>query len=259
MIIRLPIRVPIVQIRLPPIIGAELHHGLTENGVMWHIVAAGLPLDFAPPAETETAPQFVQRALDAGAFVAIPHPQWHTLTVADALSLGDGVHAIEVYNATCEENDTANGDYYLDLLLAKGKWYNAIATDDAHFQHDYDDGLRGWVNVKAASNEPKAILDALKKGWFYASQGPEIHDIELVPGDKIVVTSSPVSSVFLRNTFPVDYFQGRAPAIGPSNSRVVGMGMLRTELSLENVAGGWARIMVVDRNGRRAWSNPFHI
>ena len=67
-------------------------------------------------------------------FVSIAHPQWYTLTVADALSLGDRVHAIEVYNTTCDETDTGAGSYMLDLLLARGKWYNAIATDDAHFR-----------------------------------------------------------------------------------------------------------------------------
>ena len=237
------------------LIGAELHHGLTTNGVMWHIVVNGLPLDFEPPAEHETAPQLVQRALAAGAFVAIPHPQWHTLTVEDALDLGDGVHAIEVYNATCGDTDTAYGDYFLDLMLARGKWYNAIATDDAHFGNQYPDSMRGWTMVKAEANEPEALLEGLKKGWFYASQGPEIHDIEIVPNEKIIVTSSPVNTVFLRNTFPVDYFG--APAIGPSSARAYGNGMLRSELSLENVAGSWARIVVVDHLGRRAWSNPF--
>ena len=31
------------------ILGAELHAGALENGERWHILAAGLPLDFAPP------------------------------------------------------------------------------------------------------------------------------------------------------------------------------------------------------------------
>jgi histidinol phosphatase-like PHP family hydrolase len=31
------------------LLGAELHAPRTESGVDWHLVAVGLPLDFAPP------------------------------------------------------------------------------------------------------------------------------------------------------------------------------------------------------------------
>ena len=34
-------------------IGAELHAPVTEAGDRWHIVAAGLPLEFAPPSATD--------------------------------------------------------------------------------------------------------------------------------------------------------------------------------------------------------------
>ncbi|MCS7071619.1 MAG: hypothetical protein NZM00_08945, partial [Anaerolinea sp.] len=37
------------------LIGAELHAGqIGSNGEIWHILANGLPLDFAPPDPTET-------------------------------------------------------------------------------------------------------------------------------------------------------------------------------------------------------------
>src|SRR5690242_1193363 len=39
------------------ILGAELHTDKTELGEMWHILAVGLPLDFAPTPKDETAAQ----------------------------------------------------------------------------------------------------------------------------------------------------------------------------------------------------------
>ena len=36
------------------LLGAELHAGETELGELWHILAVGLPLDFARPAPDET-------------------------------------------------------------------------------------------------------------------------------------------------------------------------------------------------------------
>ena len=37
------------------LIGAELHAPTTKVGELWHIVAAGLPLDFAAPISSESA------------------------------------------------------------------------------------------------------------------------------------------------------------------------------------------------------------
>ena len=70
------------------ILGAELHSGAMANGELWHILAVGLPADFAPSnspdfvpcPDQETAAELAARAVAAGAFVAIAHPQWSGLT-----------------------------------------------------------------------------------------------------------------------------------------------------------------------------------
>ncbi|MGL4404586.1 MAG: PHP domain-containing protein, partial [Notoacmeibacter sp.] len=77
------------------ILGAEVHSGAMENGELWHLLAVGLPVDFPPPnapgflplPDQETGPEIAARAVEAGAFVAIAHPQWSGLTVADARSI----------------------------------------------------------------------------------------------------------------------------------------------------------------------------
>ncbi|MEM9755560.1 MAG: PHP domain-containing protein, partial [Pseudomonadota bacterium] len=82
------------------ILGAEVHAPETARGMEWHILAVGLPADFARTGEAETGPELARRCLNAGAFVTIAHPHWYNLTVEDARTLGD-VHAVEVYNHTC--------------------------------------------------------------------------------------------------------------------------------------------------------------
>src|SRR5689334_277988 len=44
------------------LLGAELHAPAIEVGDPWHIVAVGLPLDFAPTTPGETGPQLAARA-----------------------------------------------------------------------------------------------------------------------------------------------------------------------------------------------------
>ena len=135
------------------IFGAELHAGKTSTDELWHILAVGLPLDFPPNLPDETGPQIAARALEAGAFVAAAHPAWYNLTEEDVISLGD-VHAIETINGiSADHNDRIDSWYMLDVMLARGYRYTACATDDAHFQAEHNDRVRGWVWVKSEERD----------------------------------------------------------------------------------------------------------
>jgi hypothetical protein len=185
--------------RFTTIFGAELHpaQDRMELGAPWHILAVGLPLDFAPSPPTETGPEFAQRALAAGAFVVAAHPQWHTMTDRDMEALGP-IHAVEVFNAGCgEDNDSAEGSYMLDVMLARGRRLFACATDDAHFFPNNRDRKSGWVMVKSESLDPDALLAALKTGDYYSSTGPAIHDLSIVPGERLSIRCPPANRIFL--------------------------------------------------------------
>ncbi len=231
------------------LIGVELHAPETSAGELWHIVAAGLPLDFKPPHKAETGPQLARRAREAGAFIAIAHPSWSRYTIEDGRAL-DTAHAVEIYNHGCAiENDLGEGWYLHDQLLNEGKRLTAIATDDAHFKTP--DYFGGWVNVKAQSLDPEALLGALKAGHFYSSQGPQINAIELV-GKEISIATSPVDCI----------------TVVCGNSRTcVRYGKAITEASFDlkrleqgwllNKPSPWFRVTAIDHAGKRAWSNAY--
>ena len=61
------------------LLGAELRSWSTENGELWHLLAAGLPLDFAPTPPEQDGPALAARAVAAGAYLAIAHPAWYAL------------------------------------------------------------------------------------------------------------------------------------------------------------------------------------
>ncbi|MEM9348635.1 MAG: CehA/McbA family metallohydrolase [Pseudomonadota bacterium] len=232
------------------LLGAELHSGAMENGEIWHILAVGLPEDFAPneaPAWTplegqETGPQIAQRARDAGAFVAIAHPEWGGLSLADVRSL-EAAHAVEVYNHTCAlETDRGQGFWHLDRLLDDGRRMMICATDDAHFK--FADAFGGWTMVKAEENNPTALLDALKAGHMYASTGPQIHDA-VWQRDRACVKCSPAVTITVH---------GQASAIHTLH----GEGLTDVEVPLAALSESpWLRLTVIDRYGKRAWTNPF--
>jgi hypothetical protein len=226
------------------LLGAELHTGLTEFGQLWHILAVGLPADFAPNLPGEDGPGIAKRALEAGAFVAAAHPAWYGLTEADIRSLGD-VHAVEIYNGTAiDHNDKADSWYLLDLLLRRGLRYSACATDDAHFDPDRQDRFRGWVHVKCESLDPARILAALKAGSYYSSTGPQILDMAIDDEDSLAVRCSPADRVWV--TGP-----------GSVSIAVHGSDITRADFDLRMLGDAACfRVTVRDARGGRAWSNP---
>jgi hypothetical protein len=232
------------------ILGAELHSGAMANGELWHILAVGLPESFAPshspdfhpvPGQ-ETGAEIAARAVASGAFVAIAHPQWSGLTLADARSIA-AAHAVEIYNHGCATGcDRPDGFGIADLLLTEGRRLSLVATDDAHFSEP--DHFGGWVMVKSEANEPEALLAALKRGEFYSSQGPELRDVRIT-ADAVEVNCSAVASVIVQGA-------------GTAAKAVHGHSMTQARLPMERFRGSpWVRVTVIDAAGRRAWSNPW--
>ncbi len=223
------------------IIGAELHAPETSAGEIWHIKAIGLPFDFPMLQPGETGPEVARRAWEAGAFIGIVHPSWYCLTHSDAHAL-PFAHAVEIYNhGSAVENDRGNDWPFLDILLNDGWKLSGYAVDDAHcLTHDW---RGGWVMVQAEENEPDLLLDSIKNGRYYSSQGPEIHDIT-VTDNTVRVRSSPAEWMTIL---------GR----GSRSEAISGNGIQNAEFDLYPFENDWFRITVADADGKRAWSNPY--
>lgn len=230
------------------LIGAELHAPETAVGELWHIVAAGLPLDFPRNLEGETGAKVAARAREAGAFIGIAHPAWSQLTMEDGRAIASA-HAVEIYNHGCAvENDRGDGWYLLDQMLTEGSRLSAFATDDAHFKTP--DHFGGWVHVKAESLDPEALLQSLKAGLYYSSMGPQFHGIE-IEGKEIAIATSPVDTITV--------------ICGNSRSAVrSGKAITDASFDLKRLEQGWLmrrkspwfRVVAIDHAGKRAWSNP---
>jgi len=224
------------------LLGAEMHAGQTGLGEKWHVLANGLPPDFDPPREGETAPEIAARSRAAGAFVSIVHPAWYSLSVDDARSI-ESAHAIEVYNHTSAvKTDRGDGTVLFDQMLALGHRLNALACDDAHFE--LDDAFGAWVMVRATERSPEALLASLKAGRYYSSTGVELRDIR-IEGDEVVVECSPATGIYL---------QGK----GSREVHAIGHDLTHARLPAYKLGRqGFMRLTVMDARGRRAWSNPF--
>jgi hypothetical protein len=224
------------------LIAAELHAPRTTVGELWHIKAVGLPVDFPPPVNGETGPELAARAAETGAFIGLVHPSWYGLTTDDARQI-PFAHAIEIYNhGSAVEVDRGSDWPFCDLLLNDGWRLSGYASDDAHqLTHDC---LGGWVHVKAPRLDPELLLEGLKQGRYYSSQGPEIADVAVADDRaEVRVACSPATTVAIT---------GR----GSRSESLRGTALEEAVFPLRRFAGSYFRATVIDERGRRAWSNP---
>ena len=224
---------------------AELHcFGKTyDQDGLWHIVANGLPLDFACPDAQETAPQLIARAQAAGAYVSLAHPEWYTMTMDEAMAVASA-DAVEIYNHSCVLSAArGSGIAIADYLLNEGKQISFTATDDSHFE--LPDFGGGWVMVAAAELSQNALVTALKAGHHYASTGADFTDLQIEDG-VLTVTSSPVENVVISGA-------------GHMAMTETGKAMTVTQFDLAKFRSDWFRITLRDAAGKMAWSNPYPV
>lgn len=171
------------------------------------------------------------------------HPAWSLNTPAFLKSL-DGVEISEVYNTISDEPFNAprgNSESLLDVTAANGKRFNLVAADDAHgYQGEH---CVSYVVVQAEALTVPAILDAMKAGRFYASQGPRFLGISHENG-RIVVETSPVHRItFCSNLYWV------------GDRCRQGQGL--TEAVYETQPGErFVRVRLTGSDGKLAWSSP---
>ena len=221
---------------------AELHclgKKYVKDG-LWHIVANGLPLDFKCADEKETAPRLVQRAIEAGAFVTIAHPEWYSLTFDECLSLSHA-HGIEIYNHSCHiEAQRGFGTAAADYLLQENNRIFLTATDDSHFKMQDSGG--GWVMVAADKLSESSILNALKNGQYYSSTGVEIFEFE-IDNYQVNIQCSPSNQVCIVGQ-------------GAKSMSQNGKNITQAEFDLKKYPSDWFRVSIANDSGDFAWTNP---
>jgi hypothetical protein len=232
------------------IIGAELSSAAWDERTAYWVTAAGLPVDFEPPPRDAHA-EAIRRARDNGAFITLLHPGLNNLPLAavDELPGFEAIQAVEIYNHNTGKShpERAEGAYMADGLLESGRRVLLNAGDDAHFVFDAD-RFGAWVEVHAGALDPDALLEALKAGSYYSTQGPRIERLEL-DGDQLHVVTSEVVCIALGGGG--DRWQAATEVRARHGGSIT-----EARFELEPFRGSYCRVTASDAAGRRAWSNP---
>lgn len=200
----------------------------------------------------ETVQGVINELKDTGNLVMFNHPIWSLNELEDFINL-EGYFALEIFNYGCEvESKTGLATVYWDSLLNRGRKIWGIATDDNHNKNMYEeateewDSFGGWINVNAKELTQDAIAEALLKGSFYASSGPEIYDYGIIDGE-VFIECSPVEKIYFLSG------NGR----GYSRRNISG-DITKATYKLKGKEK-YVRIECEDKYGKIAWTNPIFI
>lgn len=221
--------------------GCEYNMGASDTSIdVMHIVGVGMKYEPLLTKEN-TRQEVIDAIIRAGGMAILAHPAWSLNTPEEAMALS-GFSAVEIYNSVSDVNQSSRpySGYFVDLLANRGVSLPLIATDDAHYYEGEDDA-KSYVMVKAESDSVSDILAAIKKGDFYATQGPEVHIKR--EGDKIILDSSEcvILNILSNSAWAPDRIKR-------------GKGLTHLEYTIKTW-DKWVRAEVTDKEGRVGWSN----
>ncbi|MCI8590038.1 MAG: CehA/McbA family metallohydrolase [Clostridiales bacterium] len=212
----------------------------TKNGV-FHIVGLGLEKEpaISPEADAQTV---IDQINEAGGIAVLAHPAWSLNSVEQVKPLR-GLAATEIFNTVSGlfQSDRAYSGTIVDLLANTGVILPLIAADDTHYYEGEQTVSSIMLDVTDGKTETKDILQKIKNGDFYATQGPEIHIAK--EGDAIKLCCSPVQKI---SFFSDDSWH---PA------RIIRGDNLTEAIHKPKDFSAWIRAEVTDQDGKMAFSN----
>jgi len=231
--------------------GEEICAGSSRNGRFTHIVAIGIssPLPVSDFDKSVSPQRVIDLIGESGGFAFIGHPYWSDLTLEDLKGLR-GHLGVEVYNTTCDlEIGRGYSSVHWDDLLCLGRRTMGFAVDDAHHLErplNPSDSCKAWINVKAERLDQESIVNSIRAGLFYPSNGPAIERIRVI-GSEIVAETSPVRSI----AFISDRAHGKNNMLDEGSIQEASYELRGRET--------YVRVEVTDPQGFKAWSNPIYV
>ena len=186
---------------------------------------------------------------EKGFLVSYNHPSW-SLENMSIYGQYTGVFAVEIYNHACFKTGLNDDEHVYDDFLRQGKRVYCTACDDNHniapFDDTQNDSFGGWVCINAEKLEYATVMDALQKGNFYASTGPQIFSLTQ-EGDKVRIKTSESRSISI-STFgrrAVTFYEDKEP-------------LTEAEFTLHET-DRYFRIRVTDKSGHSAYTQAYFL
>ncbi len=210
---------------------------------------------FVDKGEGQLFPAKVNAIIDAanknGFLVTLNHPNWSLLTCDDCIKY-EGLWAMEVYNHGCFSiSGFPDDDRVYDEILRSGRKIFVTATDDNHNSSSFDDprsdSFGGWTMIKAEKLDYASVIEAMEKGNFYATQGPEIKELYFEDG-YIHIECSEAREICLNS------LTRECMRVGSNDCTLTS-----ADFKISDSLHGYVRFKVIDKFGKAAWTNPYYV
>ena len=236
--------------------GAEWDYGNGREYPVYHILSIGTESDLQlcdfyregklPVGNVITPQKIIDRINAAGGIAILAHPAWSLMEPGEMMDM-KGIVAAEVYNSVSGvpwNANRADSSYYFDLWAAKGRLVPCVASDDSHWYSG--EQTRAFTMVQAEEKSVKGILDALRKGSFYASCGPRFEQVSYDEEQVMIECSEDVKRIVVySNSVWVDQRVFDNPC-GKAIYHISDMDR-------------YIRIELIDGAGQKAWCSPFRV
>jgi len=184
---------------------------------------------------------------------SVNHPNYGWAISPDELGQLQRTRLFEVFNGHPLVNNLGGGgvpglEETWDRILSSGKLLYGIAVDDAHsFKRPEDKTVprpgTGWVYVRVARLEPRAIVEALERGDFYSSTGVELQAISVSASALSIAVREERSS-----KYRIQFIGRQGRVLSETTSSPASYAFKGDE--------GYVRAKVIESNGKLAWIQP---
>ncbi len=214
----------------------------------------------------ESTAEMIVRAKEEGGSCYLAHPLWGGWTREELEILCDaGLDGMEIVNSSnWKSGDTVSSDQLWHMMLDPTTTLSAIGGDDAHGPDNVRDGdgiqaiaraRLGWTGVLAEEASVRGVLDALRAGRTYASEGPEFRSVELRPDGKLIVRCSPCVAC---------HFRGRQRGYGGRSAFAPDEQGVAEEFVFDFAINGYRVkdhliVILEDESRRKAWLSPLRL
>ena len=224
--------------------GVEYDTGDMVHTKVFHILGIGMNRPAFETKDHNIPPQkIIDSIREAGGIAILAHPTWSIMN-PDDISKCKGIAGAEIYN-TVSNVDYFNGrrsdaSHYFDIWADNGCLVRPFASDDCHMYEG--EQTQNFIMVKAKELTREALLSAIEKGDFYASQGPEFVAIRR-SGDTIAVECRGAEKILFLSNCVWDSQRVQEGKNGFARYTFSGVDK-------------YVRVELISEDGKMAWSAP---
>ena len=238
-----------------------------------HINAIGIKKVIEPTlrsTKVKTLQANIDNIINSGGLAEINHPNFRWALNEKDLVQVRGAHFIEVFNGNYNTHNYGGGgkksveEMWDEMLSKKIKIWGVAVDDSHHFKeefapHRHNPG-RGWVEVFAKNLSEKNILDSMRNGNFYFSNGLKFKNIKFnkekielsIAGDYFNKGLS--NSLLTDSKYTTQLISNEGEIIEEINGKSVKFNLVN-----ENNEYTYYRTKTISSTGSIGWTQPIFI